>query len=93
MGCFVDYDRQQPYVASQPSFNDIRVNSAVVRYSGVVKFVNVELGFGFLLNHDTGKDVYFKTDNKFYRVGQKVSFSLIDGRNGSIAVNISVNIC
>jgi cold shock CspA family protein len=82
----VDYDVIQPVIASQPSFNKRPVNPMYIRYTGVIKRLHDD--FGIIINTDTNKDVYFRTNGRYFKVGQKVNFSIRESYKGDIAVNI-----
>ena len=57
---------------------------------GKVKFFNNSKGFGFIQDHETGKDVFVHStglkDN--IREGDEVSFDITDGQKGPSAINV-----
>lgn len=60
--------------------------------TGTVKFFNTTKGFGFIVDDETGKDVFvhvsgLKTDIK---EGDKVSFDVEQGKKGLNAVNVQL---
>ncbi len=65
--------------------------------TGTVKWFNAEKGYGFIEPADGGKDAFVhisaveRAGLSTLREGQKVSFELVEGRNGrSSAENLEV---
>jgi cold shock protein len=65
-------------------------------YSGVIKSINTEKGFGFIGRSDGGRDVFFQVTDldrslNFYEslIGTPVSFDIVEAQSGPRAVNIT----
>jgi len=63
--------------------------------TGIVKWFNNDKGFGFITPDEGGADVFAhyqaiidEQDHKYLKVGQKVSFDLVDGPKGPSAASI-----
>ena len=60
--------------------------------TGIVKFFNVQKGFGFITPDDGGKEVFVHisglTDD--IREKDKVSYDVVDGKRGPSANNVTV---
>jgi cold shock protein len=64
-------------------------------YSGTIKAVNTEKGYGFIGRPDGGRDVFFHITDldgslNFYEslLGTRVSFDIVEAQSGPKAVNI-----
>ena len=60
--------------------------------TGTVKFFNETKGFGFILDENSGQEIFVHVSglNEQVREGDKVSFQTQQGRKGINAVNVSV---
>ncbi len=61
---------------------------------GIVKFFNKQKGFGFITPDSGGKDVFVHMTNimgnpESLREGQKVEYTLANGRKGPEATDVS----
>ena len=61
--------------------------------NGKVKFFNDTKGFGFIVDDETGKDVFVHVSGLIdeIRENDEVSFEVEEGRRGPNAVNVRVN--
>ena len=61
--------------------------------NGKVKFFNDTKGFGFIVDDETGKDVFVHVSGLIdeIRENDEVSFDVEEGRRGPNAVNVRVN--
>ena len=64
-------------------------------YRSVVKWFDAKKGYGFIVHHDGGADIFvhysqIATDQRFktLRTGQSVEYDLLDGPKGLHAVNV-----
>ena len=58
---------------------------------GTVKFFNESKGFGFIVNDETGKDIFVHVtalNGESLNEGDKVTFDETEGRKGSVAANV-----
>lgn len=60
--------------------------------TGIVKFFNDQKGFGFITPDDGGKEVFVHVSglNSDIREKDKVSYSVVDGKRGPSASNVTV---
>ena len=60
--------------------------------TGTVKFLNETKGFGFILDENSGQEIFVHVSglNEELREGDKVSYETQQGRKGINAVNVSV---
>ena len=60
--------------------------------TGTVKFFNETKGFGFILDENSGQEIFVHVSglNEEIREGDKVSYETQQGRKGINAVNVSV---
>ena len=60
--------------------------------TGTVKFFNETKGFGFILDENSGQEIFVHVSglNEELREGDKVSYETQQGRKGINAVNVSV---
>lgn len=63
------------------------------RKRGIVKFFNKTKGFGFIINEESGKDIFVHNTgivNKLegLNIDQLVEYSETDGKKGMIAVDV-----
>ena len=58
--------------------------------TGTVKFFNDEKGFGFIVDDETGEDVFVHVSGTVDAVtkGDSVNFEIQEGRKGPNAVNV-----
>ena len=65
-----------------------------IRKEGVVKFYNAAKGFGFILDSETGQDIFLHVTGILEGVtlneGDQVTFTLERGRKGMMAVNVEL---
>lgn len=61
---------------------------------GTVKFYNAEKGFGFIMREGDSRDIFLHASNiqsgTTLSDGAPVSFDLVDGRKGQMAVNVKL---
>lgn len=61
--------------------------------TGKVKFYNSEKGYGFIVNEETSKDIFFHmsgiTDHWEPQEGDKVAFNVGQNNKGESAIDIS----
>ena len=57
---------------------------------GVVKFFNTEKGFGFIVDNESGNEIFVHKSGLVDQIyeGDNVSFETADGRKGINAVNV-----
>lgn len=77
----------QPYVASQPSYNNLPPPKDQ-RHYGTIKNFFPEKGYGFIRSNDT--DIFFHA-KKRPEVGAKVSFRIVRTDRGPRAADIRLN--
>ena len=60
--------------------------------TGTVKFFNETKGFGFILDENSGQEIFVHVSglNEEIREGDKVSYETQQGRKGINAVNVSL---
>ena len=60
--------------------------------TGTVKFFNETKGFGFILDENSGQEIFVHVSglNEELREGDKVSYETQQGRKGINAVNVSL---
>ncbi len=60
--------------------------------TGTVKFFNEEKGFGFIINDESGKDIFVhKTGlNQSITEGDKVQYEEEEGKKGINAANVTI---
>lgn len=58
--------------------------------SGKVKFFKQDKGFGFILDHETGKDVFVHVTGTTEKIqdNDEVEFDITEGKKGPQAVNV-----
>ena len=65
-----------------------------IRKEGVVKFYNAAKGFGFILETETGQDIFLHvsgiSDGVTLHEGDPVTFDQERGRKGMMAVNVAL---
>lgn len=66
-------------------------------YESVVKWFDAKKGYGFLVHHDDGSDIFIHysqihSDQRFrtLRTGQRVQYEIEDGDKGIHALNVRV---
>lgn len=61
--------------------------------SGAIKFYVIEKGYGFIVQDDSDKDIFFHhsgLNSKEIVEGDRVTYEEIDGKKGPQAVNIEI---
>lgn len=63
----------------------------VVQNKGVVKYFNVDKGYGFINDQSSGKDVFFHLNSLVHQVqsNDRVTYEIVKGKKGPEAVNIT----
>ena len=62
--------------------------------TGVVKFFNETKGFGFIVDDQTGEEVFVHVtglDGTKIRQDDRVSFEVTDGKKGPNAINVKLS--
>ena len=80
-------DDYQPYISSQPSYNNVSSNNS--RYYGIIKCYFLDRGYGFIRRSD-GKEFYFKGKDGFVlKTGMKVGFELMGLDDNQKAIRVA----
>ena len=62
--------------------------------TGTVKFFNESKGFGFIINDETGKDIFVHISSvqggQVLQEGDKVEYNEEEGRKGIVAANVAI---
>jgi CspA family cold shock protein len=73
------------------SAESINAVNQISEKTGVIKSYNEKKKFGFIKDDESGRQIYFNESGLIYKPinqGDKVTFDVIDGRSGPIAVNV-----